>query len=534
MLKITMLGLALVAFALSVAMPDASADDTLADETTCSEGHALMTSPSGMDVCVFEKSVLKLEYRGFEHTGEPFDMFPVKPASASGTTISKTTGTTTISLSDLPEIGETAIVEVTYTNHLGNITAVEFAENQEILTVGWTVGYGFEVANDYGNTPDKVSYLDGSPAFIFREPVHLAYNESKTYRVEVRAVEEGKGHVAGVGYDDSSKGISLYLDDNETLLFQEHKDRYPAQHLRASTPPEPSDMFQIKSSNMQQGTASAPSSSACCPPVVSMSMLPSINETAVVEITYTNKLGSNVTDNENPPHPDYYSLGWVVSSGFEIVDSGGNEPWTMFASKNEPLVLTYREFVPLDVGESKTYRIEVRAVNEGTAYVAGLGYGFSTKDLFLYLDDEETLPYQEHRARYPEMHAVPERTPKTTSTIVLPLERAPISDLRAVDSFGNTLDAISVDGQIQLESDLTNNQDKAQDFAYLIQIRNENGVTVSLNWISGSLSAGQSFSPATSWTPDEAGTYEVTAFVWESIKNPTALSPTAMIAITLD
>ena len=205
----------------------------------CPDGRVPMASPSGATICVFEKSVLKLENRGFVHTGEPFDMFPVKAASASGTqSVGQITRPPTISMSDLPEIGETAIVEITYTNRLADITAAEFAANPKIFAIGWTVGYGLEVANDYGNTPEKVSYLDGSPAFIFREPVHLAYNESKTYRVEVRAVDEGKGHVAGVGYS-SSKGISLYLDDNETLPFQEHKDRYPAQHLRAPTPPEP-------------------------------------------------------------------------------------------------------------------------------------------------------------------------------------------------------------------------------------------------------------------------------------------------------
>ena len=100
-------------------------------------------------------------------------------------------------------------------------------------------------------------------------------------------------------------------------------------------------------------------------------------------------------------------------------------------------------------------------------------------------------------------------------TIVPPLERAPISDLRAVDSFGNTLDAISVDSQIQLASDITNNQDKDQDFAYLIQVQDGNGITVSLDWITGSLTEGQSLSPASSWTPTEAGTYEASVGVHE-------------------
>ncbi|QDI89139.1 hypothetical protein Nisw_06175 [Candidatus Nitrosopumilus sp. SW] len=110
-------------------------------------------------------------------------------------------------------------------------------------------------------------------------------------------------------------------------------------------------------------------------------------------------------------------------------------------------------------------------------------------------------------------------------TVVPPLERAPAANLRTVDAFGNSLDSVSVDQQVQISADLANGQDREQSFAYLVQIQDANGVTVSLAWITGSLSAGQSFSPALSWIPTEAGTYTATAFVWESVDNPTALSP---------
>ena len=172
---------------------------------------------------------------------------------------------------------------------------------------------------------------------------------------------------------------------------------------------------------------------------------------------------------------------------------------------------------------------------EGTVFF-GVGVDTSGHRLRVVEGDTVTAQYYDNTLPAPFKETERVRVGATTliGTVVPPLERVPISDLRAVDSFGNTLDAISVDSQIQLESDLTNNQDKAQEFAYLIQIQNESGVTVSLNWITGSLTEGQSLSPATSWTPDEAGTYEVTAFVWESIENPTALSPTATIAITVN
>ena len=70
-----------------------------------------------------------------------------------------------------------------------------------------------------------------------------------------------------------------------------------------------------------------------------------------------------------------------------------------------------------------------------------------------------------------------------------------------------------------------------QDFAYIVQIQDEQGVTVSLAWITGSLNPAQSFSPAISWIPDNAGDYEATIFVWESVSNPSALSPTLSLKI---
>ena len=85
--------------------------------------------------------------------------------------------------------------------------------------------------------------------------------------------------------------------------------------------------------------------------------------------------------------------------------------------------------------------------------------------------------------------------------------------------------------RVQIEADLTNGQDDSQSFAYLVQVQDGDGVTVSLAWITGSLAAGQSLSPALSWIPDASGTYEATVFVWESVDNPTALSDTTSVTI---
>ena len=117
-------------------------------------------------------------------------------------------------------------------------------------------------------------------------------------------------------------------------------------------------------------------------------------------------------------------------------------------------------------------------------------------------------------------------------SIVPPLERAPASNPAIVDAFDNTLASVSVDQQVQITADLTSGQDRDQDFAYLVQIQNEDGVTIALSWITGTLGAGATFSPSQSWTPSETGSYTATIFAWESVSNPAALSP--QLSITID
>jgi hypothetical protein len=119
----------------------------------------------------------------------------------------------------------------------------------------------------------------------------------------------------------------------------------------------------------------------------------------------------------------------------------------------------------------------------------------------------------------------------TIGTAFPPLERAPAANARVVDAFGSSVAEVSVDQQVQIAADVSNGQSADQAFAYLVQVQDGDGVTVSLAWITGSLTAGQSMSPALSWTPSDSGSYTATVFVWESVDNPTALSPTTSVSI---
>ena len=178
---------------------------------------------------------------------------------------------------------------------------------------------------------------------------------------------------------------------------------------------------------------------------------------------------------------------------------------------------------------------EATGIFEGTVFFTTTG-GSSGHRLRVSEGDTVTADYSDSTLPLPYTTNDSVSITSTTiiGTIVPPLERAPASNLRIVDTFGSSIDAVSIDQQVQITADLSNGQDRDQDFAYLIQIQNSEGVTVSLSWIAGSLSPGQSFSPSASWTPTSVGTYTVTAFVWESIDNPTALSPPLTIDVSVN
>jgi len=97
-----------------------------------------------------------------------------------------------------------------------------------------------------------------------------------------------------------------------------------------------------------------------------------------------------------------------------------------------------------------------------------------------------------------------------------PLDRVDITNPRLVNSFGSQIsNQINVNQQIQITADVKNNQDKTQTFVYIVQVKNQNGVIITIGWISGLLNPGQTFSPALSWAPKISGEYTAEIYVWD-------------------
>ena len=178
---------------------------------------------------------------------------------------------------------------------------------------------------------------------------------------------------------------------------------------------------------------------------------------------------------------------------------------------------------------------EATGIFEGTVFFTTTG-GSSGHRLRVSEGDTVTADYGDGTlpSPYTANDSVSITSTTIIGTIVPPLERAPATNLRIIDTFGSSIDAVSVDQQVQVTADLTSGQDKDQDFAYLIQIQDSDGVTVALSWIAGALAPDQSFISSASWTPTDVGTYTVTAFVWESISQPTALSPSLSIDVSVN
>ncbi len=71
-----------------------------------------------------------------------------------------------------------------------------------------------------------------------------------------------------------------------------------------------------------------------------------------------------------------------------------------------------------------------------------------------------------------------------------------------------------------VENDL---DDTAQQFVFVAQVLDEDGILVYVSFVTGSVGAGQTASPSVHWTPKAGGSYTVEVFVWNSLASPVAL-----------
>lgn len=112
------------------------------------------------------------------------------------------------------------------------------------------------------------------------------------------------------------------------------------------------------------------------------------------------------------------------------------------------------------------------------------------------------------------------------------VQRAELKNPRLVNSFGEPVSQnINAYQQVQVYADVTNKQDTPQNFVYIVQIVDKNGVVLKLTWFAAVLNPQQTLSPAISWSTDNPGTYTAEIYVWDTIKDASALTPSSQLKI---
>ncbi|MGH9877967.1 MAG: hypothetical protein ACRD5H_10035, partial [Nitrososphaerales archaeon] len=79
---------------------------------------------------------------------------------------------------------------------------------------------------------------------------------------------------------------------------------------------------------------------------------------------------------------------------------------------------------------------------------------------------------------------------------------------------------VTVGQAVMIEAGVTSNFETTEEVTYISQVKNADGITVALSWITSTLASGQELELAVSWTPEEPGEYTAEIFVWKSVKDP--------------
>lgn len=89
-----------------------------------------------------------------------------------------------------------------------------------------------------------------------------------------------------------------------------------------------------------------------------------------------------------------------------------------------------------------------------------------------------------------------------------------IDNLRVINSFGKEFDEIKTNQILQVAGDLTNNNDDAVDFVYLVQITDQHDNLVQpAKWMTGNLDSDQTLNVGLSWIPEKSGKFTGSVFV---------------------
>ncbi len=105
-------------------------------------------------------------------------------------------------------------------------------------------------------------------------------------------------------------------------------------------------------------------------------------------------------------------------------------------------------------------------------------------------------------------------------------ERLIMGEIGILEQSGEVVEELVVGQTGMIFSNIKNAVDFSQDFAYIVQIKDENDDVVSLSWVTGQAIPSQELGMSVSWMPEKSGKYLIERFVWNSIKGAIPLTDT--------
>ena len=85
-----------------------------------------------------------------------------------------------------------------------------------------------------------------------------------------------------------------------------------------------------------------------------------------------------------------------------------------------------------------------------------------------------------------------------------------------------------------LQTVMKNTLTEKQKFISIYQIKDSSGSPVMLFWMASQIPALDSMDTAISWIPEQAGTYTLQIFLWESLTNPVPVGDFSESTITVN
>jgi len=108
------------------------------------------------------------------------------------------------------------------------------------------------------------------------------------------------------------------------------------------------------------------------------------------------------------------------------------------------------------------------------------------------------------------------------------------TESKLVDENGKKVDRAKFRSSYKIESKVYNNTTKALTLEFIVQIRNEQGVTQLLEFVTQNIGPNESITPAINWQGMSRGKYTVEIFVWQNLEAPSALSPVRKLNVTVE